>query len=554
MTIAEGTLPDDADVLKTMVMELATSHTALEEEVAAKGEALTQYSVTLAEFENEISYLREQIRLLTHKRFGASSEKLSREQLRLFLESDESMETEGVETENTVSVKEHRRRKCGRRPLPASLPRIDVIHDLSDEEKICPNDGETLKKIGEETSEQLSYIPATMRVLRHVRFKYACPRCEDGVKIAALPPQAIPKSMAAPSLLAHVTVSKYADALPLYRQSKMLERIGIDLPRATLANWMIAAGELVQPLINLLRDDLLSGPVIQCDETRCQVLKEPGKPAQSQSYLWAERGGTAESPVILFDYDPSRSGEVPKRLLAGYVGYLQTDGYKGYDAVCEENAGIRRAGCMAHARRKFDEAFKVQLSAKGKKGKSRSKRLQDSKANQGLGYIRKLYDIERHARGMSAEERKEIRQARAQPILDELRKWMQATKDLVPPRSLTGRALMYLSDRWKYLIRYLEDGCLEIDNNLVENAIRPFCLGRRNWLFNDTVRGAEAGANLYSLIETAKAQGLESFQYLCYVFRELPGATRVEEIECLLPRSWSSEGIATALARDGPPI
>ncbi len=528
-------------------MTIAASHTALEEEVAAKGTAL-------AEQETEIAYLREQIRLLMHKRFGASSEKLSPEQLRLFLESDESMETEEVETENTVSVKEHRRGKCGRRPLPAALPRIEVIHDLSDEEKICPNDGETLKKIGEETSEQLSYIPATMRVLRHVRLKYACPRCEDGVKIAPLPPQAIPRSMAAPSLLAHVTVSKYADALPLYRQSKMLERIGIDLPRATLANWMIAAGELVQPLINLLRDDLLSGPVIQCDETRCQVLKEPGKRAQSQSYLWAERGGTAENPVILFDYDPSRSGEVPKRLLAGYVGYLQTDGYKGYDAVCAENEGIRRAGCMAHARRKFDEAFKVQLSVKGKKGKSRSKRRQESKANQGLGYIRKLYDIERHARGMSAEERKEIRQARAQPILDELKQWMQATKDLVAPRSLTGRALMYLSHRWKYLIRYLEDGRLEIDNNLVENAIRPFCLGRRNWLFNDTVRGAEAGANLYSLIETAKAQGFEPFQYLCYVFRELPRATSVEEIECLLPRSCSREGIATALARDGPPI
>ena len=367
MTIEERTLPNDAEALKTMVMELATSHTALEEEVAAKGETLTQYSVTLAEFENEISYLREQIRLLTHKRFGPSSEKLSGEQLRLFIESEEPREAEEVETESTVTVKEHRRRKHGRRPLPDSLLRVDVIHDLSEEEKICPNDGEALKKIGEETSEQLSYIPATMRVLRHIRPKYACPLCEDGVKIAPLPPQSIPKSMAAPSVLAHVAVSKYADALPLYRQSKMLERIDIDLPRSTLANWMIKIGEFVQPLINLLRDDLLSEPYIQSDETRCQVLKEPGKPAQSQSYLWARRGGTVEKPVILFDYDPSRSGEVPKRLLAGYEGYLQTDAYKGYDAVCEENKGIRRLGCMAHARRKFDEALKVQLSAKRKK-------------------------------------------------------------------------------------------------------------------------------------------------------------------------------------------
>lgn len=526
MMIEEQTLPDDTAALKTMVMELAT----------------------------EISYLREQIRLLTHKRFGPSSEKLSREQLRLFLGHEEPMETEEAEAETTVKVKEHSRGKRGRRPLPASLPRLDVIHDLSDEEKICPHDGERLKRIGEETSEQLSHIPATMRVLRHVRYKYACPLCEDGVKIAPLPPQPIPKSMAAPSLLAQVTVSKYADALPLYRQSKMLERIGIDLPRATLANWMIGVGELVQPLINLMRDDLLSGPVIQCDETRCQVLKEPGKPAQSQSYLWAQRGGSAQNPVILFDYDPSRSGEVPKRLLEGYEGYLQTDAYKGYNAVCEVNAEIRRLGCMAHARRKFAEALKVQLSATGKKGKSQSKQLKDSKASQGLGYIRRLYEIEGEARGMSPPERKQTRKARAQPILDELKKWMQETKGLVPPRSLTGQALTYLSEQWEYLIRYMEDGHLEIDNNLVENAIRPFCLGRKNWLFNDTVRGAEAGANLYSLIETAKAQGHEPFRYLCYVFRELPKATSVEQIEHLLPRSCTPEAIAEEFARDGPPI
>ena len=317
---------------------------------------------------------------------------------------------------------------------------------------------------------------------------------------------------------------------------------------------MIGVGKLVQPLINLIRDDLLSGPVIQCDETRCQVLKEPGKTPQSQSYIWAQRGGTPGNPTILFDYDPSRGGDVPKRLLAGFEGYLQTDGYKGYDAVCGENSGIRRVGCMAHARRRFSDAFKAQLSAKGKKGKSRSKRLKDSKASQGLEQIRKLYDVERAARGLSAEDRKSIRQKQAKPILDKLKRWMQTSKDQVPPRSLTGKALSYLSDQWEYLIRYLEDGHVEIDNNLVENAIRPFCLGRKNWLFNDTVPGIEAGANLYSLIETAKAHGLEPFRYLCLIFRDLPRAKNVEEIECLLPKSCSPDDIANILSRDGPPI
>ena len=548
MTVEEQTLPSDAESLKAMVMALAASHTTLEEAMAAK-------EAVLAEFESEIALLREQIRLLVHKRFGPSSEKISREQLRLFLELDELKDTEEAEmSESSITVKEHSRGKRGRRPLPASLPRIDVIHDLLDKDKVCPNDGELLKRIGEDTSEQLSYIPATMRVLRHVRYKYACPLCEDGVKIAPLAPQPIPKSMAAPSLLAHVAVSKFADSLPLYRQSKMFERIGVDIPRATLASWMIGVGKLVQPLINFIRDDLLSGPVIQCDETRCQVLKEPGKAPQSQSYLWAQRGGTVGNPVILFDYDPSRGGDVPQRLLAGFKGFLQTDGYRGYDAVCGENSGIRRVGCMAHVRRKFSDALKAQLSVKGKKGKSRSKQLKNSKANQGLEQIRKLYDVERAARDLSAEDRKSIRQEQAKPLLDKLKTWMHTAKDQVPPRSLTGKALSYLSDQWEYLIRYLEDGHLEIDNNLVENAIRPFCLGRKNWLFSDTVPGIEAGANLYSLIETAKAHGLEPFRYLCHVFRELPRAKNADEIERLLPKSCSSDEIASVLSRDGPPI
>ncbi len=548
MTFAMPTLPDDPEQLKTLVMEIAASHTTLEETVEEK-ESILQ------EQELELSYLREQLRLLRHQRYGPSSEKLSDEQLLLMLESESLRDrADEAEIEKTVAVKGHQRVKRGRRSIPADLPRIEVLHDIPPEEKVCPRDGHTLKRIGEETSEQLSYTPAQMRVLLHIRPKYACPICEEGVKIAAPPPQAIPKSMASPSLLAHVAVSKYADALPLYRQEKMFERIGVDLPRSTLSSWMIRSGELVQVMINLLRDELLGGPIVQCDETRCQVLKEPDRRAESKSYLWAQRGGRPGSPVILFDYDPSRGGEVPKRLLAGYEGYLQVDGYKGYDAFCAENPGICRVGCWAHARRKFHEAYKAQQGLKGRKGKPRREQLKKSKANQALDWIRKLYEIEHDARDLSAEERQRMRESRSQPILDAIKTWLPKAKSQVPPKGLTGVALGYVSKHWKHLTRFVEDGRLEIDNNLIENAIRPFALGRRNWLFSDTIQGAEAGANLYSLIETAKANGIEPYKYLCLIFRDLPKAVCVEDYERLLPSQWTNESIQAALDEGQVPI
>ncbi|MBN2564743.1 MAG: IS66 family transposase [Candidatus Eisenbacteria bacterium] len=563
MLVSPQTLPDDPERLKMLVTECSERHAALEQEVAAlaqevgeKGSALAELQHLIAEQRSENTWLREQLLLLRQKHFGASSERLSEEQLLLMLQAEGARAAREVPepAAGAVTVKEHQRGHGGRRPLPEAWPRIEVLHDLPEDQKICPQDGQPLKRIGEEISEQLSYTPAQMRVLRHVRPKYACPVCEEGVAIAPPPPQLIPKSMAAPSLLAHVAVSKYADAVPLYRQTKVLERHGADLPRSTLASWMIRSGEAVQPLINLSRDVLLQGFMMQCDETRQKVLKEPGKSAQSWSYIWAQRGGPPGAPVILFDYDPSRSGEVPKRLLAGFEGrYLQVDGYTGYDAFFRENPGVRRVGCWAHQRRKFDEAFKVQQQVKGKRGKSRQKQLKTSKALEGLNWIRKLYEVERQAAGLSAEERYRLRQARGQPILAAIKEWLQQVKPQVPPKSLTGRALGYLSDHWENLVRYLEDGRLEIDNNAVENAIRPIALGRKNIRFSDTVRGAEAGANLYSLIETAKANGLEPQTYLCLVFRDLPSAACVEDYERLLPTRWTADSVRAALDEGGIP-
>ncbi|MEW8028538.1 MAG: IS66 family transposase [Candidatus Thiodiazotropha sp.] len=393
-----------------------------------------------------------------------------------------------------------------------------MIHELADNERYCPHDGKPLAEIGEVSCEQLDIVPAKIRVIRHIRKQYAC-RCSHCIKTAALPPQPIPKSMASPGLLAHITVSKYQDALPLYRQESILKRIGVELPRATLANWMIQAGNLIQPLINLLHDRLLSGDIIQMDETPVQVLQEAGKTAQSKSYIWLQRGGSPDQPVVLYDYDPGRSAGVPKRLLEGFSGYLQTDGYDGYNAAVAVNA-LTHVGCMAHARRKFTEAVKAQ-----------GKKKQNGKAHRGLKQIQKLYRVEKQAQTFTPEKRYSHRQQHAQPVLDKLRAW------------LTGKALHYLNNEWSKLIRYLDDGRLEIDNNGAENAIRPFVLGRKNWLFSTSVKGVKSSANLYSLIETTKANGLEPYVYLRYLFTELPKAETVGVIEALLPGNLDQDQI-----------
>jgi len=419
-------------------------------------------------------------------------------------------------------VPAHTRKKRGRKPLPDKLPRIDIIHELPDGERRCDIDGQQLTEINAVVSEQLDIIPAKIQVIRHIRKQYACP-CGQCIKTAPLPAQPIPKSMASPGLLAHIAVSKYQDALPLYRQETILQRIGVDIPRATLANWMIQTGKLIQPVVNLLRDQLLGYDLLQMDETTVQVLNEQGKTAQSKSYLWLQRGGPPDKPVVLYDYDPGRGAKVPLRLLAGFKGYLQTDGYDGYNAVVATN-GLTHVGCMAHARRKFSEAAKAQ-------GKNKKK----GKAHQGLMLIQKLYRIEKQARRLTADERYTHRQQQARPRLDELRCWLDQSLPLVPPTSATGKAMHYLRREWEKLVRYLDDGRLEIDNNGAENAIRPFVVGRKNWLFSASVKGVTSSANLYSLIETAKANGLEPYAYLRYLFTALPKAETVEMIEALLP-------------------
>ncbi|MBU0499900.1 MAG: IS66 family transposase [Gammaproteobacteria bacterium] len=319
------------------------------------------------------------------------------------------------------------------------------------------------------------------------------------------------------------------------RQEAILGRAGIELKRHTLAGWMIRCAAVIDPLINLLREGSDAYDIRLMDETPVQVLVEEGRSPTARSYMWLQRGGPPDQPVILFVYDPSRSGAVPKQLLADYKGWLMTDGYDGYNHLSDD---IVRVGCWAHARRKFDEAIKAQ----GKKDKAKPK---TGRAHQGLAYIQALYRIEREAkdRELSPEDRGLLRQQKARPILDDLKAWLDKSLPHVPPKSAIGNALHYLNNQWPYLIRYLEDGRLPIDNNLAERAIRPFVIGRKNWLFSATPAGAHASAKLYSLIETAKANGHEPYAYLHQVFKKLPAATTVEEIEQLLPWNITPEEV-----------
>ncbi len=492
------------------------------------------YEAQLAERDKTIERLREQVNVLLARRFGASSEKVADAQLGLFNEAELEAAAEGEpEAEGeTTEVAPHQRAKPRRTPLPDHLPRINIEHPLPASERLCPRHGVALERFGEVTSEQLDIVPAKVRVLRHIRGKYRCPCCSGHLRTAPLPPQPVPKSNASPGLLAYIATAKFVDGLPLYHQELQLARIGFELSRTTLAVWMIRVGRLVQPLINLLRDELLARAYVLMDETTVQVLKEAGKAAESKSYLWAQMNAEGGPPIVLFEYDPTRSSAVPKRLLEGFVGTLHTDGYAGYDAVVAAQ-GLTRLYCWTHARRRFVEVLKsLKLNPKKLPAKPPPKARRALRA---IGFIKTLYAIEGRIADKPPDERRRVRQAESLPVLAQFRAWLDATRTKILPSGKLGQALAYLDAHWAGLVRYCEDGRYGMDTNPVENAIRPFCVGRRRWLFSDTVAGAKSSANLYSLVETAKANGLDPYAYLRHVFTELPKASSVEDIERLLP-------------------
>jgi transposase len=515
------TLPDDPVLLKQLLLSLHEQVSSKDKEMLVK--------------DGQIEHLREQNALLIQRLFGRKSEQIAdpdSPQLEIFNEAESLIEAapEAAAEEVEEEVVAPTKRRGKRKPLPAELPRVEVIHELSEHELTCAC-GCRKQVIGEETSEQLEIIPMQVRVIKHIRKTNACKGCEAAPVTADKPAQLIEKSLASPSVLAMLLSTKYVDGIPLYRFERMLSRNGIDIPRQTLARWVIQCGAQLQPLLNLMHDKLLDYPVLHCDETRVQVLKEPGRDPSSQSWMWVQTGGPPDRPVILFDYSSSRAQEIPLRLLEGYRGYLMTDDYAGYNAVAAQ-AGVERLACWAHARRKFVEAQKVQ--PKGKTGR----------ADIALGMINKLYGIERELKDASDEQRYHGRQQHSQPLLAQLKAWLEKTQPQVTAQNVLGKAVNYLASNWSRLERYIEAGHLPIDNNRAENAIRPFVIGRKNWLFSDTPKGATASAQIYSLIETAKANGQEPYAYLRHILDRLSTASSVEDYEALLP--WNCSPASTS--------
>jgi transposase len=381
----------------------------------------------------------------------------------------------------------------------------------------------------------LDIVPQQVRVIRHERVKYACPCCDATMRLAARPAQVIPKGLFTENALSWIATSKYLDGLPLYRQAALLGRFGgTDISRNTVAGSIVRVGQAVQPVINLLRDELLDASLVFGDETELQVLKEPGRSAQAKSYVWAQmtegsgKDGTGP-PIRLFTYAPSRSTKTALELYAGVRqgAVLMTDGYDVYDTVAEKN-GLVHLGCWTHCRRYFHDA--LQALPKDKRGP-------DQLAARFIALIGRLYHVEAQARRdeVDAEELGRRRKRDSVPVLADIEALLLANVHAVLPKSLLGQALHYLASQWSKLKRYVKDGCYSIDNNAQENAIRPFCVGRRNWLFADTVAGANASANLYSLLQTCQVNGIDGYRYLAALFKRLPLAQTAQDYEALLP-------------------
>ncbi|WP_281189363.1 IS66 family transposase [Vibrio diabolicus] len=480
-----------------------------------------------AQWQQERQSLIEQFKLALDRQFAKRSEALkpyNEAQGDLFNEAEcEAAKAEEEVVTTTTTIK----RRGKRQPLPQDLPREILVLDLDEYDKQCSCCQHTLHKIGEDRSEKLEFTPAVLKVLEVVRPKYACRRCEQKAETSRIhqqpaPESIIPKSFATESLLANIILGKYQYALPLYRQETLFSQAGIELSRTTMARWVIQVSEKFKPLYQALKKHLLEQVVVQADETPLNVLKE-----DKQCYMWLYCSG-ADSPegtlpgmknIVLFDYQNSRARACPVDFLGDYSGYLQSDGYGAYDGLTQ----VTNVGCFAHARRKFMDAKKLQ--GKGKSGK----------ADVALAKIQKLYALESRLKLTSSEESWSERQSSAKPMLDDFYDWLTSQK--VIESSPLGKAIKYTLGQWPKLIRYVEDGHLSIDNNRAERAIKSLVIGRKNWLFANNPNGADASALLYSIIETAKANGLILYDYMVKCMKEL--AKPEPDINSLLPWNFS---------------
>ena len=532
-------LTPSPDLSGLSAAELLAVIAGFQQQLALKDEALQSKEEAIQRRDAHILLLEELLRLRRIQRFAASSEKLH--QLQLFDEAELEADMDALlaQLPDDLPQTAEAKAKPRQRGFSASLLRERIELTLSDEQKAGAS-----KVFFTKVKEELQFIPAQLKVLEIWQEKAVFERDGEEVILAAnRPVHPLGKCIATPSLLGYIITSKYADGLPLYRLEQMFKRLGQEVSRTSMAHWIIRLDEVFQPLMNLLREEQNHATYLQADETRIQVLKEEGKTAQSDKWMWVTRGGPPGRPSVLFEYDPSRAGSVPVRLLDGFSGILQADGYSGYSQVCKES-GLTRIGCWDHARRKFIEA--TQAAPSVAKGKSKPGA---SKADVALGYIGKLYAIEREQKERSDAERYQARQTRSVPLLAELKTWLENNVGKVMKGSLTRKAMEYTLGQWSYLVGYCERGDLHISNVLAENAIRPFAVGRKAWLFADSAQGAKASATCYSLLETAKANDLEPSAYINYVLAQIGEADSLEKLEALLPWNVPLEPIAKKVAQ-----
>lgn len=485
--------------------------------------------------DDTIDILNTKIKQLLSELYGKKSEKIKApEELPIFdepnLTPEEQIEADAIETELTVAGYARKRpSRAGQsitRKLPQVLPRVEQVYDLSEEDKVCTCGG-CLHYIGDERSEQLKIIPATIQVLVTVRKKYACRACTDGVKTASTPPVLLPKSIATPGLVAHVIIAKYEDHLPLYRQEAMWRRLDIDLARSTLCNWVLKTAEALEPLIPLLQSELLAQGYVQADETPVQIMEINKVRLSKTAYMWVIYSGAYPNAGVIYKFAIDRRSENPNTFFENYTGYLQSDGYAGYNKI-KKQEGVTGLCCWAHARRKF-----VALVKQTK---------QVGSAHYAISIIAKLYKIEKEIPiNATLEQIVEIRQTQSKPILELFFTWLQEKKKTAIPKGPLCIAVNYLLDRWSEFMVYLEDGRLNIDNNACENIIRPFTLGRKNWLFMGNERGGKAAAILYSLINTCRLNKINTHDYLTFVITEFPkiNPENKDALKNLLPQYYS---------------
>ena len=496
----------------------------------------------ISELESRVDVLMEALRLSRHKQFGASSEKSEdtlMEQLSFLFNEAEVFSAAEKEAEENVTVvaahKRHKKHEYTLDNIPEGMPTKQVEHRLEGEDLVCPQCGDTMTEIGKEVVRTLEIIPAQTVVREDIYYTYACKSCNESADEGCETPvvkaprekNIIPGSFATPEAVAHIMTQKFVMGSPLYRQEQEMNRKGIHLSRQTMCNWILKATEdYLAPVYEQLHRELLTRDVLHADETTLQVLHEPGKKPQSDSYMWLYRtSGDTDKPIVMYEYQPGRGAKHPKEFLAGYKGYLHTDGYAGYHDLGED---ITVVGCWTHARRKFDEAVKSLPKGKAK----------GSSASQGLTYCNLLFGIEQEIADKTAEQRYEERLEQAKPVLDAMFAW--ANSRTAAPKSALGKAFHYLKEQWPYLTNYLKDGRLELSNNRAERSIKPFVIDRKNFLFANTPKGATGSAIMFSLIQTAIENGLDPYKYLTWLLKKANNAdlTDTQFVQSLLP--WNA--------------